>query len=117
MLGPQEISFRHFGDTNASLWGGSILNLLQKFENVRKPFLTKFFQVNKQTLYTLLLETTSLPNEIMAIERLLKTCFRFKKVPNINILESYGKQAKRSKRCIKTKFCVIVYVRYGKMVW
>ena len=50
MLGSQEISFRHFGDTGASLWGGSIpKSTWKESENVQKHFLTKFRQVKKQT--------------------------------------------------------------------
>ena len=44
----QEIPFWHFGDTNASLWGGSIPKSTRKeFENSRKQFLTKFLHVKK----------------------------------------------------------------------
>ena len=58
MLGPQEISFRHFGDTSASLWGGNITKSTWKeFENVQKHILTKFLQIKKQMPYALLLET------------------------------------------------------------
>ena len=38
----------------------------------------------------------------------LNRCLRFKKVPHIDFLELHVKQAKRSKRHIKTKFCVPV---------
>ena len=66
MLGPQEISFQHFGDTGASLWGGSTevrggsipKSTWKKFENVQKHFLTKFLKVKKQTPYTILLLET-----------------------------------------------------------
>ena len=49
-LSPQEISFRHFGDTASSLRGGSMGGSIPKstwkeFENVQKHFLTKFLQV------------------------------------------------------------------------
>ena len=60
-MGSEKIHFRHFGDTNAFLWGGSIhKSTWKEFENVQnlKHFLTKFLQVKKQTSYTLLfLET------------------------------------------------------------
>ena len=53
MLGPQKIYFRHFGDTGASRWGGSIpKSTWKEFENIQKHFLTKFLQVKKQTPYT-----------------------------------------------------------------
>ena len=84
MLGPQEISFRHFGDTSSSLWGGSILKSTWKeFENVLKHFLTKFLQVKKQTPYTLLLlEMGSLPIEIMAMEMVVEYMDKIQKSPS-----------------------------------
>ena len=49
---------------------------------------------------------------------LLNTCLRFKNVPHIDFLELHRKQAKRSKRRIKAKYCVFrLAARYGKMVW
>ena len=100
MLGPQEIHFQHFGDTNAFLWGGSIpKSTWKEFENVQKHFLTKFLQVKKQTPYTLLLlETGSLPIEIMAMERVVEYMLKVQKSPSHQqLLELHGKQAKRSK--------------------
>ena len=84
------------------VWGGSIpKSTWKEFENAQKHFLTKFLQVKKETPYTLLLlETGSLPIEI-------------KNVPHIDFLEFHGKQAKRSKRRIKAKFCVPV----GCKIW
>ena len=81
MLDPQEI---HFGDTSVSLWGGSISKSTWKeFENVQKLFLTKFLQVKKQMPYTLLLlETGSLPIEIMAVERVVAYMFKVQKSPS-----------------------------------
>ena len=65
--------FDTFCDTSASQWGGNIPeSTWNKFENVQKHFLTKFQQVMKQMLATLLLlETRSLPIEIMAMERVV----------------------------------------------
>ena len=53
------------------VWGSSIpKSTWKEFENVQKPFLTKFLQVKKQTPYTLL-EMGSLPIEITAMKGLL----------------------------------------------
>ena len=66
------------------VWGGNIPKFTWKeFENVRKHFLTKLLQVKKQTPYTLLLlETGSLPIEIMAMERVVAyVMFKVQKSP------------------------------------
>ena len=44
-------------------------------------------------------------------------CLTFKKVHHIDYLESYGKQAKRSKRLIKENLVFKLDARYGKLVW
>ena len=85
MLGTQEIPLNpHFGDTNASLWGGGIAkSTWTEFENVQKHFLTKFPQVKKQTPYILLLlDTTSWPIESMAMERVAEYMLKFQKHPS-----------------------------------
>ena len=81
MLGLQEISFRHFGDTSASLWGGSIpKSTWKEFENVQNKILTKYLQVKKQTPYTpLLLETISLPIEITTMVRVVEYMLKVQK--------------------------------------
>ena len=111
MLGTQEIPLNpHFGDTNASLWGGGIpKSTWTEFENVQKHFLTKFLQVKKQMAYTLLLlEIGSLPIEIMAMERVVEYMFKVQKSSSHQqLLELHGKKAKRSKRHIKAKFCIV----------
>ena len=87
---------------NVGSSGGSIpKSTWKEFENVQKHFLTKFLQAKKQTPYTLLFETGSLPIEITLWKGLFNTCLRFKNVPHIDFLELHGKQAKRSKRRIK----------------
>ncbi|MCO5605801.1 hypothetical protein L7F22_059985 [Adiantum nelumboides] len=55
------------------IWGGSISKSTWKeFENVQKRFLTNFFQVKTQTPYMLLLlESGSLPLEVMGMERVV----------------------------------------------
>ena len=45
------------------------------------------------------------------------TCLRLKNGPHIDFLALHGKQAKRSKRRIKAKFCVPVGCKIWKMVW
>ena len=61
-------------------WGGSVLKSIWKeFENVQKHFITKFLQVKKQTPYILLLETGSLPIEILAMERVVEYMLKVKK--------------------------------------
>ena len=98
MLGPQEISFRHFGDTAASLWGGSIpKSTWKEFENVQKHFVTKFLQVKKQISYTLLLETGSLPIEIMAMERVVEYMLKLKTNPSHQLCRSEGSKQKDPK--------------------
>ena len=75
---------------------------------VHKHFLKNFLQVKKQTPYTLLLETGSLPIEIMTMERVVEYILKVQKVPRIDFLELHGKEAKRSKRRIKANICISV---------
>ena len=86
MLGSQEIFF----DTlvtpvllyRVEVWGGSIpKSTWKEFENVQKHFLTKFLQVKKQTPYTLL-ETGSLPIEILTMERVVEYMLKVQKCPS-----------------------------------
>ena len=74
-VGPQEMLFWHFGDTNASLLGDNIheVDLLGKsLKMSKKYFLMKFLKVKKQTSYTLLLDIGSLLIETMAIESVVE---------------------------------------------
>ena len=95
-VGTSRNTFSYFDDIGASLWGGSIGHNIPKstwkeFEKVQKHFLTKFLQVNKQTLYILLLlETRSLPLTSWSYEGLSNTCLSFKKVPHIDFLNCIG---------------------------
>ena len=63
------------------VWGGSIpKSTWKEFENVQKLFRTKFQQVKKPTLYTvLLLETGSISIEIMAMERVVEYILKVQK--------------------------------------
>ena len=110
MLGPQEISFRHFGDTSSSLWGGSILKSTWKeFENVQNKILTKYLQVKKQTPYTpLLLETISLPIEITTMVRVVEYMLKVQKCPPHRLPRIAWEASKKFQRRIKAKFCVLV---------
>ena len=65
------------------IWGGSISTFSWKeFENVQKRFLTNFFQVKIQTPYTLLLlESGSLPIEIMGMQRVVAYMIKMHKCP------------------------------------
>ena len=64
------------------VWGGSISKSTWKeFEKLQKRFLSNFFQVKAQTPYTLLLlESGSLPIEVMAMERLVGYMLRVQKL-------------------------------------
>ena len=63
-----------------------------------------------------LLETRSLPIEIMAMERVVKYMLNVQKVHYINFQDSHEKQAKSSKRH-KENFVFPLNTRYGNMVW
>ena len=65
------------------VWGGSISNSTWKdFEGVQKRFLTTFLKVKSQTPYRLLLlETGTLPIEIMGIERVTAYMLKVKTSP------------------------------------
>ena len=90
------------------VWGGGPPTW-KEFENVQKHFLTKCLQVKKQKSYTfLLLDTGSLPIEIMTMEKVVEYMHKIQKSPHIDFLELHGKHEKRSKRRIKAKFCVPV---------
>ena len=62
------------------IWGGSIsMSTWKEFESVQKGFLSPFFQVKTQTPYMLLLlESGSLPLEIMGIERVVAYMLKLK---------------------------------------
>ncbi|MCO5599235.1 hypothetical protein L7F22_053336 [Adiantum nelumboides] len=63
------------------VWGGSISKSTWKeFENVQKRFLTNVFQVKTQTPYMLLLlESGSLPIEVMGMERVVGYILKMQK--------------------------------------
>ncbi|MCO5570377.1 hypothetical protein L7F22_024097 [Adiantum nelumboides] len=63
------------------VWGGSISKSTWKeFENVQKRFLTNCFQVKMQTPYMLLLlESGSLPIEVISMERVLGYMLKMQK--------------------------------------
>ena len=87
------------------VWGGSIPKSTWKaFENVQKHFLTKFLQVKKQTPYTLLLlETGSLPIEIMAMERVVAYMFKVKKSPSHRLPRIAWEASKKIQKTHKSK--------------
>ena len=70
------------------------------FENVQKLFL----QVKKQTPYTLLLlETGSLPIEIMAMERVVAYMFKVKKSPSHRLPRIAWEASKKIQKTHKSK--------------
>ena len=87
------------------VWGGSIpKSTWKEFENVQKHFLTKLR--NKHPTPSSL-RWDHFPLRSRLSKGLFNTWLRFKNVPQI-FLELHGKQAKRSKRRIKAKVCVLV---------
>ena len=66
------------------VWGGSISKSTWKdFENVQKRFLTNFLQVKTQTPYMLLLlESGSLPIEVMGMERVVEYMLKMQQNPS-----------------------------------
>ena len=65
------------------IWGGSISpSTWEEFEGIQKRFLTNFLKVKSQTPYhLLLLETGTLPIEIMGIERVVAYMLKVKHSP------------------------------------
>ena len=77
----------------------------KEFENVQKQFLTKFLQVKKQTPYTLLLlETRSLPIEVMAMERVGEDMPKVLKTPSHQLSTIAWETNKKIQKTHKTKF-------------
>ena len=104
MLGYQEILFRHFGDTGASLWGSSIpKSMWKEFENVQKHFITKFLQVKKETSNTLLLKMGSLPIEIMVMERVVEHTLKVQKSPSHQLPRIAWEASKKIQMTHKSK--------------
>ena len=85
------------------VWGGSIpKSTREAFENVQKHFLTKFLQVKKQMPYTLL-ETGSLPIDIMAMERVFEYILKVQKGPSHQIPRIAWEASKKTQKTHKNK--------------
>ncbi|MCO5571718.1 hypothetical protein L7F22_025465 [Adiantum nelumboides] len=103
------------------IWGGSISKSTWKeFENVQKRFLTNFFfQVKTQTPYMLLLlESGSLPIEIMRMERVVGYMLKMQKrashrLPKIAWEASKIIQKTTQKQIIEFR----MDARYQEVVW
>ena len=92
------------------VWGGSISKSTWKeFETVQKRFLMNFLQVKSQTQYMfLLLETGSLPIEIMAMERVVAYMLKVQHSPSDRLPKIAGQLLRRSERHTKANFYVLV---------
>ena len=63
-------------------WGGSIsISTWRKFGDVQKCVLVSFFQFKMQTLHSILLGSSSLPIEIMIIERVVEYVIKIQNGP------------------------------------
>ena len=87
------------------VWGGSISKSTWKeFEKLQKRFLSNFFQVKAQTPYTLLLlESGSLPIEVMSKERIIAYMLKMQKHPSHWIPKLTWKASKRVQKTHKSK--------------
>ncbi|KAI5077999.1 hypothetical protein GOP47_0007823 [Adiantum capillus-veneris] len=70
------------------VWGGSFgKSTWKEFENVQKRFLTNFLQVKTQTPYMLLLlESGSLPIEVLGMQRLVEYMLKTQRSPLYRLL-------------------------------
>ncbi|MCO5561969.1 hypothetical protein L7F22_015595 [Adiantum nelumboides] len=87
------------------IWGGSISKSTWKeFENVQKRFLTNFFQVKTQTPYMLLLlESGSLPIEVMGMERVVGYMLKMQKRASHRLPKIAWEASKKVQKTHKSK--------------
>ncbi|MCO5587893.1 hypothetical protein L7F22_041845 [Adiantum nelumboides] len=87
------------------VWGGSISKSTWKeFENVQKRFLTNFLQVKTQTPYMLLLlESGSLPIEVMGMERVVEYMIKMRLNPSHRLPTIAWEASKKVQKTHKSK--------------
>ena len=96
-VGSSRNTLSQFGETSFSMgWKDGVvtsLNILGK--SLKNIFLQSFYNLKKQTLYTLLfLEVGSLPIDIMAMEKVVEYKLKVQSVPHIDFLERMGSNQK-----------------------